>query len=163
MPGGSGPHQVWSARLAPRGAARTFDYRVLQADKRVFQELGAKALPAMGQPQRVAVVGDVADGTQETLDVARRMVQEKVDYVVTSGDLAYPDGTVDDYRQKFFPVLNADPGQTSQGAPLLRNTVMVGVLGNHDVGLTSGNQFKTDAHVLVDTTGAVRDSFVIQR
>jgi predicted phosphodiesterase len=131
--GGPNRHRVWSALLAPLGAASVFDYRVLQAAKVVFRQAAAKALPGTGQPQRVAVVGDLTEGNAQEKAIANQMLTQQPDYVVTAGDLAYDIGSAGNYRQNFFPAYNSDPGNPSQGAPLMRSTLMVGAVGNHDV------------------------------
>ena len=47
------------------------------------------------------------------------------------GDIVYEYGLISEYREKFWPVYNADEPSES-GAPLLRSTLFVAAPGNHD-------------------------------
>jgi hypothetical protein len=127
------PYRVWSAQLAPLAPGASYEYRVLGHGLEVFPPTGFRARKAPGQPQRVAVVGDLAEGTRPSRRVARQIQAEHPDLLVGVGDLVYAHGTVGEYRTRFFPTFNGDPGEPGAGAPLLRGTLMVGVLGNHDV------------------------------
>jgi predicted phosphodiesterase len=92
------------------------------------------ARKAPGQPQRVAVAGDLVDSIGQCRAIAWQMHQQDPDLVVGAGDLVYRSGSIKDYRTRFFPTYNADRPDPGQGAPLMRSRPMVGVLGNHDVG-----------------------------
>ena len=127
------PYRVWSAQLTPLAPGASYEYRVLGHGLEVFPPTGFRARKGPGQPQRVAVVGDLAEGTQPSLRVARRIQVEHPDLLVGVGDLVYAHGTVGEYRTRFFPAFNGDAGEPGAGAPLMRGTLMVGVLGNHDV------------------------------
>lgn len=128
-----GRHLVWSATLAPLTPGETFDYRVLQDGRQVFLQTGVKARPVAGQPQRVAVVGDMVHGGPAEKQVAFRIWGQHPDYVVTTGDNLYRQGTSEVYRDLFFPTYNAEAGSAAAGAPLMRGTLMVASLGDHDV------------------------------
>ncbi|MGA2083610.1 MAG: metallophosphoesterase [Holophaga sp.] len=127
------PHRVWRAALAPLAPGGTFDYRVLQHGTEVFLQTGARARKAPEQPQRIVVVGDLAEGTPMSRAIAFRIQAQKADLMVGAGDLVYQNGTVAEYRSRFFPTYNADQDDPNVGAPIMRGTLMVGVLGNHDV------------------------------
>lgn len=127
------PHRVWSAVLKPLVPGGTFDYRVLHQGLQVFQQAGAKALKGPDQTVTVAVVGDLVDGHAGGLDIARQIHAQNPDMMVAVGDLVYDVGTAWEYRNRFFPVYNADPGRAGQGVPFMRQTPLVGVPGNHDV------------------------------
>lgn len=104
------------------------EYRLLLNDKPVF----ASTYKAPGN--RVVVFGDFADtaGDREK-QTARATLAHDPSLIVMPGDLVYEHGRVAEFREKFFPVLNA--GDESKGAPLLRSRVVAACLGNHDVGL----------------------------
>jgi acid phosphatase type 7 len=83
---------------------------------------------------RAVVFGDFADGNEGASQIADAVMAEHPELLVLAGDLVYEHGRISELRTKFFPVINADEGQPHLGAPLLRNLVMVAVVGNHDVG-----------------------------
>ena len=50
-----------------------------------------------------------------------------------TGDIVYGRGLISEYREKFWPVYNADEASPVGGAPLLRSTLFVAAPGNHDI------------------------------
>ncbi len=119
---------MWTAVLTPLEPGKTFDYRVLKDGRRVFQKRGARARVAPGQPQRVVVAGDLAEpANPASRAIARAIAGETPDLMLAVGDLAYAHGTYREYLTHFYPTYN---GAT---APLMRGSLMVGILGNHDV------------------------------
>lgn len=135
VPGmGPAPHRVWAGSLQPLEPGGSFDYRLLRDGLEVFQQAGARALKGPGQRQRIAVVGDLADGHGSGGQaVAFQINAQHPDLMVAAGDLVYDRGTVEEYRSLFFPTYNGDQADPAKGAPFMRGTPMVGVLGNHDV------------------------------
>jgi predicted phosphodiesterase len=127
------PHRIYTAVLRPLAPGARFAYRVILDGKTVFQgEAGARKGP--GEPTRVAVMGDLATGKEPPKAIAWQLYRQKPDLVVVPGDIVYEDGRISEYRRNFFPVYNADQNSAEAGAPLLRSTLFVGALGNHDVG-----------------------------
>ena len=63
--------------------------------------------------------GDGGANTPEQKAIAYRAFQEKPDFVMIPGDIVYARGRVSEYRDKFWPVYNADQASPSVGAPLL--------------------------------------------
>jgi acid phosphatase type 7 len=55
----------------------------------------------------------------------------KPDYLVVPGDIVYERGLISEYRQKFWPIYNAEKADTA-GAPIMRTSPMVAAPGNHD-------------------------------
>ena len=126
-------HRVYSALLRPLRPGQRFQYRVRLGGATVFTSAG-RTPPGPGRPMRVAVTGDLGMGGPEHRALAHGLYRQRPDLVVLPGDLVYQDGRISEYRRHFFPVYNADQAGPGTGAPLLRSTLMVGVLGNHDVG-----------------------------
>lgn len=124
-------HRVYTAVLRPLAPGAVFTYRVLLDGRQVFQA-EAKARTGPGKPTRVAVLGDLANGGPAGRDIALALQRQRPDLVVLPGDIVYQDGRISEYRRNFFPVYNAD--RPDLGAPLLRGTLFVAALGNHDVG-----------------------------
>src|SRR5205823_3485865 len=65
--------------------------------------------------------------------IAYRTYQLKPDFVFIPGDIVYQRGTAAEYREKFFPVYNSDSASATVGAPLIRSTLFLASLGNHDI------------------------------
>jgi len=126
------PHRVYTAVLRPLVPGAVFSYRVNLDGKPVFWGEG-RARKGRGYPTRVVVMGDVADGKPASRELAFQVDRQRADLVVMVGDLVYQDGRISEYRRNFFPVLNSDGRAPGLGAPLLRHTLVVGALGNHDV------------------------------
>jgi len=127
------PHRVYFAALRQLVPGAAFSYRIALGGRVVFQS-HARALPGPGQRQRVAVVGDLAEGHGESRLMAWRLAQQRPDLVLVPGDVVYQGGRISEYRRNFFPVFNAGLAGPHWGAPLLRTTVVAAALGNHDVG-----------------------------
>jgi len=128
------PHRVWIASLQPLEPGGVFSYRLLRDGTEVFRQAGARALKGPGQPQRIAVTGDLVDDHgPKGLAVADQIYAQHPDLMVAVGDLVYPRGTVGEYRDRFFPAYNGDQADPAKGAPFMRGTPMVAALGNHDV------------------------------
>lgn len=92
------------------------------------------AAPSVSGKNRVVVFGDFGDGEEKAPKLAAQVYSSSPDFVVMPGDLVYDFGRVSEYREFFFPILNADSADVNIGAPLLRSIPFVPVAGNHDVG-----------------------------
>ena len=55
--------------------------------------------------------------------MALRAFEARPDFIMIPGDIVYEVGRIADYREKFWPVYNADEPSPSAGAPLLRSTL----------------------------------------
>ena len=75
--------------------------------------------------------GDCGAGSPEQKPLAHRAFLSRPDFVMIPGDIVYEYGLISEYREKFWPVYNADEPSES-GAPLLRSTLFVAAPGNHD-------------------------------
>ncbi|MBM3494740.1 MAG: hypothetical protein FJX72_10570, partial [Armatimonadetes bacterium] len=130
---GVDPHRVYRATLRDLRSGAPVSYRVLRDGAVVF-EASTRARPARTSAFRAVIVGDCADGSAAQRLTAFRMAAEKPDLIVVPGDIVYGQGTIGQYRSKYFPVYNAGAAAADTGAPIARTTPIVGVLGNHDVG-----------------------------
>ncbi len=129
---GVAPHRVYRAMLKGLEPGGTFAYRVRRGDRELFSADG-HAPRSAGQPYRFAVFGDCAAGTAEQRAVAFQAYRARPDFAMITGDIVYTRGRISEYRDKFWPVYDADVASPSTGAPLLRSTLFVGAAGNHDV------------------------------
>jgi hypothetical protein len=125
------PHRVYRAALAGLMPGGEFSYRVRKGGEVVFASQG-RARKAADQPYRFVAFGDCAQGTDEQKAVAHRAYLARPDFVMIPGDIVYARGRVSEYREKFWPVYNADEPSPALGAPLLRSTLFVAAPGNHD-------------------------------
>ncbi len=119
------------AVLADLSAGCVYEYRIWRDDDVAFAST-ATAPKKAAQPSRFAVFGDIADGSADSKRLAWAVHNAAPDLVVFAGDVVYEDGRVSEYTSKFFPVYNCDAVSPEHGAPLLRSTVSVAALGNHD-------------------------------
>jgi predicted phosphodiesterase len=110
-------------------------YRVTLAGKKVQEGQFHTRKPA-NRPVKFIVVGDTADGRPNCREVAYQMWQVKPEFMLVVGDICYAKGRVSEYLKHFWDVYNTDT-ITTNGVPLMRNTTLYAVLGNHDIGATN--------------------------
>jgi acid phosphatase type 7 len=126
------PHRVYHVALTGLQPGQMFGYRVSLEGQVVFTaEARAPKLP--DQPQRFVVFGDCGAGTPEEKAIAYRAYLSKPDFLMITGDIVYGDGRITEYREKYWPILNAAEASPSEGAPLLQSTLTVAAPGNHDI------------------------------
>lgn len=79
-------------------------------------------------PFRFLVFGDSGEGSRSQKTLGRQMLLQKPDLILHTGDLVYPAGESEDFRDEFF----------APYAELLRSTPFYPSLGNHDVRTEDG-------------------------
>jgi hypothetical protein len=126
------PHRVYRVVLKGLAPGGEFAYRVRRGGRIRFSASG-RAPRAVGQPYRFVVFGDCAAGTDASKAIADQAYRAGPDFVVIAGDIVYARGRISEYRERFWPVYNAEVAAPTSGAPLLRSTLFVGVPGNHDL------------------------------
>ena len=127
------PHRVYRASLTGLRPGGLFEYRVSRNGELVFTAQGLARKPA-GRPFQCVVMADCGVNSPEQREVAHQIHQWKPDFVVIPGDIVYNDGRISEYREKYFPIYNADQASPEIGAPLIRSTLFLGGLGAHDNG-----------------------------
>lgn len=127
------PHLVYRATVSSLKPGSEFDYRVLRAGSPVFSAK-ARARKAANQPYRFVVFGDCGSGSSGERAIAHQAWQAHPDFVFIPGDIVYTRGRIAEYREKYFPIYNADEASPKTGAPLIRSIPFTASLGNHDVG-----------------------------
>jgi acid phosphatase type 7 len=133
------PHRVYRSPLTGLVPGGTFTYRVSRGGEVVFSSEG-HAPKSASQPYRFVAFGDCGAGTPEQKPLAHRAFLSKPDLVVIPGDMVYEYGLISEYREKFFPVYNADEASEA-GAPLLRSVPFVAAPGNHDTEMRDLERF----------------------
>jgi acid phosphatase type 7 len=126
------PHRVYRVDVSDLEPGSSFGYRVRRGGEIVFTAEG-RAPKADGQPYRFAIFGDCGAGTAEERAVAYQAHLARPDFLLIAGDIVYTRGRIGEYREKFWPVYDADIASSSIGAPLLRSTLVIAAPGNHDV------------------------------
>ena len=129
---GTATHRVYQVTLRGLQPGETFGYRVRLGASTVFAA-EARAPKLADQPQRFVVFGDCGAGTAEERAITYRAFVSHPDFVMITGDIVYGDGRIAEYREKYWPILNADDPSPAEGAPLLRSTLTVAAPGNHDI------------------------------
>jgi hypothetical protein len=89
---------------------------------------------ATDRAYRFVVFGDCGVGTIQQRAAAYQTYLARPGFVLVTGDIVYDRGRISEYREKFWPIYNADEASPSAGAPLLRSTVFLASPGNHDLG-----------------------------
>src|SRR5579883_1119175 len=125
-------HRVYRVVFRGLPPGGDFSYRVRKGDDIVFSA-EARARKSAAQPYRFVAFGDCAAGTPNQKTIAYRAFLTKPDFVMIPGDVVYDRGRISEYRDKFWPVYNADEASPNVGAPLLRSTLFLAAPGNHDI------------------------------
>jgi 3',5'-cyclic AMP phosphodiesterase CpdA len=126
------PHFVYSATLRGLKPGEQIAYRLLREGQPVFSAT-ARARASEGQPYRFAVFADCGTGGGGQASVAYQVYQTQPHFVVIPGDIVYDRGRISEYRENFFSYYNADRPSARVGAPLMRSTLFLAGIGNHDV------------------------------
>jgi predicted phosphodiesterase len=126
-------HKVFRVPVSGLEPGERFSYRINYAGNQVFAAT-AQAPTAGGEKTRIVVTGDIAKWGADERRIANRAYQEKPNMIVLVGDIAYDDGRIIEYFEKFLPAYNADQAADALGAPILRSIMTVAVAGNHCVG-----------------------------
>jgi acid phosphatase type 7 len=124
------PFSVYNASFSSLIPGDKFMYRVSKNGTVIFTA-AAKAPKTATQAFRFVASGDMGAGTKEAKQVAKGIYKADPDFVAIAGDIVYEYGLIADYSTKFWPIYNADKGDTV-GVPLLRSTPFVAAVGNHD-------------------------------
>jgi len=123
---------LFSTTVGELPVGKPFSYRVYRDGMETFSAT-AKAQVAQDQPFKFIVAGDLGAGSHGQRRIAQRIYSESPELWVMPGDLVYNMGLLTDYLARFFPIFNADESKETSGAPIMRSTLCVPVIGNHDI------------------------------
>jgi Calcineurin-like phosphoesterase/Domain of unknown function DUF11 len=126
------PNGGFSASFRTRKLGPVFSFAV-EGDEG-FYPVSPSSNPARIVNYEARIAHLIFDAAQ--IQLANEPPRPEPDFVLNTGDNVYNQGTEDNYRDFFFPVLNSDQDSNEAGAPLLRSKLFFPVDGNHDVGST---------------------------
>jgi hypothetical protein len=126
-------YRLFSVALTRLRPGRAFEYRVSRNGEPVFSARGLARTPA-SEPYRFVVTGDTGADTEQERRIVHQIYRADPAFFAIAGDIVYSTGRQGEYRQKFFPVYNADVASAETGAPLTRSRLSFGAYGNHDAG-----------------------------
>ncbi len=133
-------HKVFRVALADLTPGEEFLYRVYRDSALAFEATG-KARKSATQPVRFALFGDCGANTAGQRQVANLVFKARPDFVFIPGDIVYNSGRISEYRDKFYPIYNAETAGPETGAPLLRSIPFIAAPGNHDSVLNNFQRF----------------------
>ena len=130
---GDSPYRLFNVSLTRLRPGSEFEYRVSRDGVVVFSAKG-KSRSAVDQPYRFVVTGDTGADTPQERRVVHQIYRARPDFFAIAGDIVYSTGRMIEYREKYFPVYNADVASPETGAPLIRSRLSFAAVGNHDAG-----------------------------
>lgn len=136
---GIAPHTVYRVTLTGLTPGSVVDYRIRRGKEIVFSAK-ARVPKSAAQKYRVVAFGDCGAGTAEQKPLAYQAFLAGADLIVIPGDMVYEYGRISEYREKFWPVYNADSASPA-GAPLLRSIPFAAAPGNHDTDTRNLDRF----------------------
>jgi predicted phosphodiesterase len=125
--------QSWSS-LASLEPATTYCYQVADATGAMTFPTGFKTAPSADstEPIRFLAFGDSGGGGADQYALLDQMYTVPYDLMIHTGDIAYDDGTIDQYEENVFGVY----------ADLFRNIPLFPAAGNHDYRTLRGAPFR---------------------
>jgi hypothetical protein len=114
----------YSARLGPLTPGTTYCYEVRDGERVLAGPFGfaTAPLPGDGRPIRLVALGDMGWRSGDQRAVLEQMGRVDFDLALLAGDIAYPEGTLEELERNFFAVY----------APLMRSAPFFPATGNHD-------------------------------
>lgn len=122
------------ARLGPLPASTDVEYRVVSTGVSVRPPSLSTAPPdgeSGEEPVRVLLFGDSGWGGSAQLDLARRMAVLDFDLAIHVGDIAYDDGSKEDFTRRHFAVYS----RIFDAVPFYPS------VGNHDIRADGGDSY----------------------
>lgn len=122
-------------RIKNLSADSTYQYYFQDSDKNRLTStytFATKHTVNSDEPLRIAVFGDSGAFSTDQFRVATQMQWWNPDILMHTGDIAYEEGTLDEFEHTFFT-----PYQ-----PLLAQVPFYGTVGNHDYATENGGPYK---------------------
>lgn len=128
-----GGHTSYLYRASLNGLAfdTEYTYRVKSGDNVVAT---ATFMTRTKKPMtRFVAFGDCGTASPQQAAVAYQVYQQKPQFVLATGDLAYNNGLEREFRARFFPAYTQPVASPERGAPLMQTVPFYMFVGNHDV------------------------------
>lgn len=107
-----------------------YTYRVRLGDKVIST---ATFMTRTKKPStRFVAFGDCGTASPQQAAVAYQVYQQKPQFVLATGDLAYNNGLEREFRARFFPAYTQSVASPEKGAPLMQSIPFYMFVGNHD-------------------------------
>ena len=134
--------QTWSS-LAALEPATTYCYQLADSTDMMTRPTGFKTAPSADSldPIRFIAFGDSGGGGFDQYSLLEQMYTVPYDFMIHTGDIAYDDGTIDQYEDNVFGVY----------ADLFRNIPLFPASGNHDYRTQRGAPFRDVFNLPGDT------------
>lgn len=145
-------HAIELQRLQPD---TEYDYAVQTWDGRFTEPRPFRTAPTPGtrKPFKFLVFGDSGEGTQGQLLLADRMPREGAALAIHVGDVAYDNGTEEDFDFRHFAVYK----------DFLASVPFYPSLGNHDVRTEFGTPYLETFHLPADNPAQTERYYSFQR
>ena len=129
----AGEKQIWST-IESLEPATTYCYQLHDGDQPLNARTGFKTAPTVDsdQPLRFLAFGDSGGGGADQYALLEQMYTVPYDLMIHTGDIAYDDGTIDQFEDNVFGVY----------ADLFRNIPFFPAAGNHDYRTNQGAPFR---------------------
>lgn len=129
----SGENQMWSTVSAMQ-PGKIYCYELEDEGGKITEPTGFRSAPAADstEPVRFLAFGDSGAGTADQYALLDQMYTVPYDLIVHTGDIAYDDGTIDQYEDNVFGVYG----------DILRNIPFFPSSGNHDYRTMQGAPFR---------------------
>lgn len=114
-------------------------YVIKEGDTPVARRAGFRTAPAAGgaEPVRFVAWGDSGTGNDEQRAIRDQLVTVPFDFILHMGDIAYEEGTLQQFEETFFGVYSG----------LLRHFPVFPVAGNHDYATFQAAPFREVFHL----------------
>jgi predicted phosphodiesterase len=123
---------IWDNPIDGLEPGEKFQYKVSKNGKEIF-EGESTARKRVDQSFKVVLFGDTGANTLSEKKIVYQTYLKKPDLLVILGDITYNSGRLSEYFSKFFPIFGSSKASSELGAPLLQSTIIIPVIGNHDI------------------------------
>lgn len=123
-------YYLYRAPLTGLSFDTEYTYRVRLGDKVIST---ATFMTRTKKPvTRFVAFGDCGTASPQQAAVAYQVYQQKPQFVLATGDLAYNNGLEREFRARFFPAYTQSVASPEKGAPLMQSIPFYMFVGNHD-------------------------------
>jgi len=122
---------LYRATLSGLSFDAEYTYRIRLGDKEIAS--ATFATRTKKPMTKFVAFGDCGTASPQQAAIAYQVYQQKPQFVLATGDLAYNNGLEREFRARFFPPYTSPEPTPSRGAPLMQSIPFYMFIGNHDV------------------------------